>query len=142
MRANSAGVQSVRPALLCSFVDSLVSVLLTMALPASSGCADQRELPVRTGVAHDVRHRLLQVAERAERPLRQRLLRDPGRVLVQAVQQAAASSAAAALSCSMVRGMSALLVKGGLLPVARDVDAAADPHASCCAMWSRKRCSA
>ena len=39
MCANSAGVQSVRPALPCSFVLSAVSVLLTIALPASSGWA-------------------------------------------------------------------------------------------------------
>ncbi len=39
MRANSSGVQSVRPALPCSCVDSAVSVLATIALPASSGWA-------------------------------------------------------------------------------------------------------
>ncbi len=42
MRANSSGVQSVRPARPCSFVDSAVSDLLTMALPASSGWARMR----------------------------------------------------------------------------------------------------
>ncbi len=39
MRANSSGVHSVRPALPCSWVDSVVSVLATIALPASSGWA-------------------------------------------------------------------------------------------------------
>ena len=39
MCANSSGVQLVRPALLCSLVDSAVSVLLCMALPANSGWA-------------------------------------------------------------------------------------------------------
>ena len=39
MRANSSGVQAVRPARPCSWVDSAVSVCATMALPASSGWA-------------------------------------------------------------------------------------------------------
>src|SRR2546427_6145737 len=39
MCSSSSGVQRVRPALFCSLVDSAVSVLVSMALPASSGWA-------------------------------------------------------------------------------------------------------
>ncbi|MCC2636099.1 MAG: hypothetical protein K0S48_3985, partial [Ramlibacter sp.] len=48
---------------------------------------DQRQLAVGRRIAHDVGHHLLQVAGRAEGPLRERLLGDPGRVFVEAVQQ-------------------------------------------------------
>jgi len=42
MRSNSSGVHSVSPARPCSRVDSAVSVLATIALPASSGWARMR----------------------------------------------------------------------------------------------------
>jgi hypothetical protein len=82
-------VHSVRPAVPCSFVDSLVSVLRHHRLAGELGVgADQRELPVDAGLPHDLGHGLLQVTERAERPLGQRRLGDPGRMLIEAVQQA------------------------------------------------------
>ena len=49
--------------------------------------ADQRKLRLGAGLAHGLRHDVLEVRERAKGPLAQRGLRDPGRVLVDAVQQ-------------------------------------------------------
>jgi hypothetical protein len=49
--------------------------------------ADQRQLRLGAGLAHGLRHGVLEVRERAKGPLAQRGLGDPGRVFVDAVQQ-------------------------------------------------------
>jgi hypothetical protein len=71
MRANSSGVQSVRPGLALFVVLSAVSVLLTMALPASSGWARiSASWRARPRFAHHLAS-VLQCGQRGEGPLAQ-----------------------------------------------------------------------
>ena len=140
------GVQLVRPALLCSLVDSAVRLLLTIALPASSGWARIRASCLsRPAPAHDPRHRVLQVRERAEGPLRQRALAR-SRASARRCRRAARRPRPARGGVELFDGechVSLLRGRGGLASSAARCRRGGRPRRGrAAAMWSRKRCSA
>src|SRR5574341_1153308 len=136
MRANSSGVQSVRPALDCSFVDSAVSVLLTMARPASSGCTRMSlSWASRPASRSTCTSASFSAASVAKGRLCQAASAIQGECSYTPSSAAVKSACVAALSWASV-SMASLPNERGvgvervhLLPVPRDVDAARDPDA-------------
>ena len=106
MRSNSSGVHCVRPALLCSWVDSAVRLFATMALPASSGWARIR---ANCASSSAVRTTCASACFRCARLRKGRCARASSAIQGECSYSPSSSDSAsaglAALSCSRVSGM-------------------------------------